>query len=64
MKDFYVSEENEDTVECFGRFDIQARICRKHCALRLRCAVEQSQQMRIEQLEDLMNSYELTTNIQ
>ncbi|MBA2881783.1 hypothetical protein HNR65_002114 [Desulfosalsimonas propionicica] len=59
-----MSDEYEDTVECYGRFDIQARICRKYCALRLRCAVEQSQQMRIEQLEDLMNSYEATTNIQ
>ena len=59
-----MEDEYEDIVECFGRFDIQARICRKFCALRLRCAVEQSQQMRIEQLEDLMNSYEATTSIQ
>ena len=59
-----MDNKNEDTVECFGSFDIQARICRKYCALRLKCAIEQSEQMRIEQLEDLMNSYEITTNIQ
>lgn len=55
---------NDDVVECYGRFDIRARICRKYCALRLRCAIEQSEQLRSEQLEDLMNSYEISTNIQ
>lgn len=64
MEEIYLRKENEDAVECFARFDIRSRICRKYCALRLRCAIEQSEQMRIDQLEDLMNSYEVTTNIQ
>lgn len=64
MEELYLQNENEDVVECFARFDISSGICRKYCALRLRCAIEQSEQMRIEQLEDLMNSYEVTTNIQ
>ncbi|MFP4194033.1 MAG: hypothetical protein ACOCQI_03075 [Desulfosalsimonas sp.] len=66
MDEIYLENENEnkDMVECFARFDIRSKICRKHCALRLRCAIEQTEQMRIEQLEDLMNSYEVTTSIQ
>ncbi|MFW6081929.1 MAG: hypothetical protein ACOC7W_08440 [Desulfosalsimonas sp.] len=64
MNEIYLDSQNEDGVECFARFDIRSRICRKYCALRLRCAIEQSEQMRIEQLEDLMSSYEVTTNIQ
>ncbi|MFO7929895.1 MAG: hypothetical protein ACQETG_03330 [Thermodesulfobacteriota bacterium] len=64
MNEIYLDNQNEDVVECFARFDIRSRICRKYCALRLRCAIEQSEQMRIEQLEDLMSSYEVTTNIQ
>lgn len=53
-----------DTVECYGRFDIRASLCRKHCAVRLRCAIEQSQQLRIEQLEDMMNAYEMPSKVQ
>lgn len=66
MEEIYLENDNrdKDAVECFARFDIRSRICRKYCALRLRCAIEQTEQMRIEQLEDLMNSYEITTNIQ
>lgn len=64
MEEMYLQNENEDAVDCFGRFDIRAGICRKYCAMRLRCAIEQSEQMRIEQLEDLMNSSEITGNVQ
>lgn len=60
----YAKNEDSDTVECYGRFDIKATICRKYCAMRLRCAIEQSEQLRIEQLEDMMNAYEITSKIQ
>ncbi len=53
-----------DEVECFGRFDIRQRLCRKYCALRLRCALDQLDQSRLDQLEDLMTEYEITSKLQ
>lgn len=64
MEQFGNSNEYSDTVDCYGRFDARAILCRKFCAVRLRCAVEQSEQMKIEQLEDMMNAYEISSKIQ
>lgn len=60
----YPRNEDADTVECYGRFDIKATLCRKYCGVRLCCAIEQSEQLRIEQLEDMMNAYEISSKIQ
>ncbi len=62
--ELYKENQYTDTVDCYGRFDISATLCRKFCAVRLRCAVEQSEQMKIEQLEDMINAYEITQKIQ
>ncbi len=43
-------------LDCFGDFDKKELLCTKYCAIRLRCAVEQNYNMRIEILEDLMAS--------
>ena len=40
-------------VGCFGEFDPEDRICRKFCALCIRCAIESDQITRMEILEDL-----------
>ena len=65
MEQMIFSDSSDtDEVECYGRFDIKQRLCRKYCALRLRCAVEQLDQSRLEQLEDLMTAYEITSKIQ
>jgi len=46
---------------CFGEYQTGDAVCRKFCALRLRCAIEQDQNARLELIEDLI-SYE-DTNI-
>jgi len=47
-------------IGCFGEFNPEDRICRKYCALCLRCAIESDQVTRMEILEDLLFSE--TTN--
>lgn len=39
---------------CFGDFDKTRTLCKKHCVLRLRCAIEQDQNMRMEMFDDWM----------
>ena len=43
-------------IGCFGEFNPEDRICSKHCALCLRCAIESDQVTRMEILEDLLYS--------
>jgi len=47
-------------IGCFGEFNPEDRICRKYCALCLRCAIESDQVAKMEILEDLLFSE--TTN--
>jgi hypothetical protein len=53
-----------EQLNCFGDFTKTNPLCAKHCALRLRCAIEQDQNMRMELLEDLIASEELPIKIQ
>jgi len=46
----------DDFVGCFGNFNRKNVICHKYCALSLRCAIENEQQVRMEVLEDLVTS--------
>lgn len=46
----------DDHVGCFGNFNRKKLICKKYCALNLRCAIENEQNVRIEVFEDLMVS--------
>ena len=49
------SEERlNDRLDCMGEFNREDNICRNHCALRLRCAIEHSQKARLELIEDIM----------
>jgi hypothetical protein len=52
--------ENEFTMDqytgCFGKYRKTDPICRKHCALNLRCAIEYDQNERFEILEDLVST--------
>ena len=45
-----------DQLDCFGGFENENPICRKHCALNIRCAIEQDQNMRLELIEDLVSA--------
>lgn len=40
---------------CFGNFDGDDPLCKKHCAINLRCAIERDQNTRLEVLEDLVS---------
>ena len=43
----------EHHVGCFGEFNPEDQICRKFCALCIRCAIESDQVTKMEILEDL-----------
>ena len=46
----------DDHLGCFGAFDMNDTICKKHCSLRLRCSIESEQNIRLEILNDLVSS--------
>ena len=50
---------NDDHLGCFGDFDLSDRLCRRLCALRLRCAIERNQNDRLEILEELVSMEEI-----
>jgi hypothetical protein len=37
---------------CFGSFQTEDPICRRHCAIRIRCAIERDQEIYLEVLEE------------
>ena len=49
---------------CFGNYNNEDDICKKMCALRLRCTVEHNQNMRMELIEDLVASDGILLKIQ
>jgi hypothetical protein len=51
-------------VGCFGRYRRTDPICRRRCALSLRCTIENDQNQRFEMLEELVSasSMALKTN--
>ena len=53
-----------DRLDCMGEFNRGDDICRNHCALRLRCAIEHSQKARLELIEDIMASNSTFIKIQ
>jgi hypothetical protein len=53
-----------EQLNCFGDYTKTNPLCAKHCALRLRCAIEQGQHMQMELLEELIDSEALPTKIQ
>ena len=53
-----------DRLDCMGEFSREDDICRNHCALRLRCAIEHNQNTRLELIEDIMASNSTFIKIQ
>ncbi len=45
-----------DGSDCMGTFTKEDRQCAKYCVLRLRCAIEKEQNLRLELIEDLVMS--------
>ncbi len=56
--------EINDYLDCFGQFNLADTICTRHCALRLRCAIEQDQNTRLEILEDMVAAENMIIKIQ
>lgn len=51
-------------LECFGDLNLKDPVCRKYCALRLKCAIEQVEQDRLVQMEDIINAQEIALKMQ
>ena len=51
-------------VGCFGEFNPEDEICRKFCALCIRCVIESDQAARMEILEDLFFAEATNVKIQ
>ena len=49
MKALFTTDEQ---LGCFGDFNRINPMCTSQCVLRLRCAIQQDQNMRMEMLED------------
>jgi hypothetical protein len=48
---------------CFGNYNRSNTICKKFCAVNIRCAIEQDQNVRIELIEDLVASEDIKGRI-
>ena len=54
----------DDHLGCFGEFNGKDPICKKFCALNIRCAIDSNQNNLMEFLEDLVSSNEIYLKIQ
>ena len=54
----------DEAVDCFGDFNKKDRLCTRYCILRLRCAIEQEQNLRSALFEELVASETTTGKIQ
>lgn len=64
IKEFIKQISVDDHVGCFGNFNIVDPVCKKFCALSLRCAIDRNHNNRMELLEDLISSDDLSIKIQ
>jgi hypothetical protein len=64
MRELLDTKLVDNYLECFGDLNLNDPVCRKFCALRLKCAIEQIEQNRLIQLEDLINVQELPLKVQ
>ena len=55
---------SDEHLDCFGDFNKNDRLCSKYCILRLRCAIEQEQNLRSALLEELIASENATGKLQ
>jgi len=54
----------DDHLGCFGEFNSKDPICKKFCALNIRCAIDSNQNNLMEFLEDMVSSNEIFMKIQ
>ncbi len=64
MKNTIIAQDPLDHYTgCFGDFDVEDPVCRRVCALRLRCAVDSAQKERISLLDELFSGDELLVKL-
>ncbi|MBW2060952.1 MAG: hypothetical protein JRI95_05235 [Deltaproteobacteria bacterium] len=56
MKKFLTSEELEGRLNCFGEFDESDRVCLKHCALNINCAIAKNEYFNFQFMNDSISS--------
>lgn len=49
---------------CFGGYRSGDRICRSHCSINIRCAIETDQRLRIDILEELFEEEDMLMSTQ
>lgn len=49
---------------CFGHFRSDDRVCRNHCAIRIRCAVERDQKIVLEVMNEMNIGDDLPVKLQ
>ena len=54
----------DNHIGCFGNFNIEDLICRKYCALSLRCVIERDKNIQTELFEDLISFDSMSIKIQ
>jgi hypothetical protein len=54
----------DEQLGCFGDYNRINSMCTSHCVLRLRCAIQQDQNMRMEMLEEWVAFQALDIKIQ
>ena len=54
----------DDHLGCLGNFNIEDPLCKKLCALNLRCAIDRNKNVRLELLEDLISYNSVFIKIQ
>ncbi len=54
----------DNDISCFGEYDPSDLICGDHCALRLRCAIEREQNLRMQIIDELASSEIFPTTVQ
>ena len=54
----------DERLGCYGSFNIEDPICKKFCALRLRCLIDRDRNNQLELLEDLISSEFISIKIQ
>ena len=53
-----------DHLDCYGDYDRANPLCAKHCVIRIRCAIEQDYNTKMEMLSDLASADDLIGPIQ
>jgi hypothetical protein len=49
---------------CFGHFRSEDRVCRHHCAIRIRCAIERDQKLVLEVMSEMETGDDLPVKLQ